>query len=402
MTQKEIEKVQSAIARYLERQDKEMEAELNKLLLSVAKRAVTMNYFDRETYAAGIKAIIDKYSGKGAEAVQKLNDKVLDDAIKSSGLRETIDVQKIKKTLQGNTFKETRYVLDPKTGKIKQITSDKLAEFTSRFNLSGATRPMQVWSIGDIIDKAAQEKEAQILGVVREGLATGVDVKQITKDLEEHINGTFVRGSWGPGLQKPPKKYTDIYDGLIADRISPQQAGKLAREQYYNETGKRLTEQNNSYIKRLSGAGRDYRAIRITRTEMWTEYNNSQAETARNNPAVDDGKAEIVLEKGRDSWHCHCDDYAKEVRGGKYLGADGIFYDDKEHTKPVLYEGEPIGTPPYHPSCMCTIRPKFLSIDEFDAKMKKLLDSGAYDGEMKTGTDGVDIGGNPLSKLTNQ
>jgi hypothetical protein len=140
--------------------------------------------------------------------------------------------------------------------------------------LSGETRPQHVWQIGDICQFNAYEKEKEIMGIVRQGIADGMDAADILKDLENHINGKPVKGRWGK--LRPDNEFDALVDKLIAEEgYSPKGARSMAGK-YYKEHGLERLPGSREYYARFGAEGRDYRSIRLLRTEQAATLSNRQ------------------------------------------------------------------------------------------------------------------------------
>ncbi|MDR2095732.1 MAG: hypothetical protein LBP76_09485 [Treponema sp.] len=371
MTKETWRALQVQLSRYNEAVMKAGEAELKKLLEAHAKKAVTAYDFDAATYAREMERIIKQSSALPAAKAQAIADKAINDAMIKAGVRSEVDREILKKKIYAAAHMDIhlgKYMTKP-DGNIVYVPPDKELEFVSKYHLSGEDRPAQVWQLGDVCKAAALEKERQIMGIVRQGVADGIDPKTIAHDLEAHIKGGPVMGRWGK--LKPDEKWEEIVAGFEADGYSPKGA-RVKAGQYYKEQGWERAPGSREYYARFGSEGVDYRAARLLRTEQAAALSNRQKAIALNNPAVDRNKVEIVLEQHRDAWHCHCREIADKTKGGKVLGDDGYLHE--ENGDIVMVEGERVGLPPYHPNCQCQCRPVLLSEEEFAAKILADLD----------------------------
>jgi len=256
------------------------------------------------------------------------------------------------------------YHRDPQTGKIVWDDLPLEYQFRKRADLSE-----QVW-------KAVEEQEQMVFDVIRGGRAAGRNVKEVCGDLETfisyHDGGDRVVGRWGkmfPNTEEGRREawrreYLTAHGGLqpgsdAAKALLRQPDAQAWVKQKMDETTKRgtprLPSAVRSYATRLGKAGLDHRAIRIARTEMGNFLSDEQKEIARNSD-ICSGLVDWVMERGRDSWSCRCEELAK---GGPY-----------EVDNMVDKDGNPIDCP-LHPNCCCELRPRLKTDEEILAALRE-------------------------------
>jgi len=256
------------------------------------------------------------------------------------------------------------YHRDPQTGKIVWDDLPLEYQFRKRADLSS-----QVW-------KAVEEQEKAVFDVIRGGRAAGRNVKQISSDLETYINykdgGERVVGRWMgmfPNTEAGRKEawareYLKDHGGLqpgsdAARALLRQPDAQDWVRQKMAETTKRgtprLPDAVRQYATRLGKAGLDYRAIRIARTEMGNFLSDEQKEIARNSD-ISSGLVDWVMDRGRDSWSCRCEELAL----GSPYDVDNM----------VDKDGNPIDCP-LHPNCMCQLVPRLKTDEEILASLRE-------------------------------
>ncbi|GHU09755.1 hypothetical protein FACS1894151_08170 [Spirochaetia bacterium] len=371
MTQEAWRHLQVQLSRYSETITKIGEDRLRRLLEEHAKKAVASYNFDAAGYAKEMERIITQVSELPAAKAQAIADRALEDAMIKAGVKGEAEREMLKKKLYAESGSEVpvgKYMSKP-DGTVVFVPPERELEFISKYDLSGIKRPLQVWKIGDLCQKAAYDKQQEIMGIVRQGVADGIDAKDIARDLEAHINGKIIKGRWGH--LKPDKEFDALVDKLIAEEgYTPAGARSMAGK-IYKENGWERASGSREYYARFGAAGIDYRAARLLRSEQSAALNNRQKEIALNNPAVDNRKVEIVLEQNRDAWNCFCEEFARASKGGKILGDDGYLHEDNGNIVVAAgnASGEKVGIPPYHPNCFCDCRPVLLSEEAFQKKI---------------------------------
>ncbi|AEF82082.1 hypothetical protein [Leadbettera azotonutricia] len=381
MTKAEWADLQEKLQRYSEQVTRAGEVELRKLLEKHAEMAVRSYNFDVKNYALELEKIINQCASLPAQKAQAIADRAIEEAMTRAGIRGEVDKETLTRKLYATAEKEYeipkgQYRSRP-DGTVVYVPAEKTLEFLSKYHLSGDTRPQHVWKIGDICQANAYEKEKEIMGIVRTGIADGVDAADILKDLDAHINGKPVKGRWGK--LRPDSEFDALVDKLIAEEgYSPQGARSMAGKIYKQNGWERLPG-SKEYYARFGAEGRDWRSIRLLRTEQAVTLSNRQKEIALNNPAVDNKKVVLKLEGGRDAWACACSAFCRASGKGKILGDDGFLHnedgsivtvsaDDDEDGK---YVGESVSIPPWHPNCSCSVSPVLLSEEEFQDKILK-------------------------------
>jgi hypothetical protein len=164
------------------------------------------------------------------------------------------------------------------------------------------------YSLSDSIWKALDRYQAQILAIVQGGINQTRDGVAIAGDLESFLTGgpEAVLGRWG--------------------NLLPGAA---------------------EYVARLGTAGVDYRTMRLVRSEMYADLQETATWMSEINPASS-GEVDWLLQEGRVEWPCDCAD----------LAAGGPYKTDEVPAYP-------------HPNCMCTVQTRLMDHDDF---LKDLVD----------------------------
>ena len=278
------------------------------------------------------------------------------------------------------------YYRDPQTGKVIWTDLPLEYQFRKRSDLSS-----QVW-------KAVEDQEQMIFDVIRGGIAAGRDVKHIAGDLEQFINypngGERVVGRWKgmfpdteAGRKEALKRqfFEERYPGI---QYGSDDMKKILDQEGVKEQWKSYVQHRSSsafgkhylppsvkqYASRLGKAGLDYRAIRITRTELTAMLADEQLAIAEDS-GICTGEMDFVMERGRDHHSCNCE---------KYASMNPWKVDDPE--RPEI---------PVHPSCCCQWVPRLKTDEEIlaDYMGKGLaVDMEAFEGsdEQKAILDAID------------
>jgi hypothetical protein len=228
-----------------------------------------------------------------------------------------------------------RYAFNPDTGKnewVQEISFDY--EFKQRFSLSRS-----VWDI-------SKHTEADILSVVWEGRANGEDGVSIARRLQSCLkggDGKIMQGRWGK-LRPDSQRRAEWLKALKESGFNPR--SKEAQALLKSLEGER-PDAVRAYYRRVGAGGLDYRAIRKTRSEIYSNMQEAVVEADEMNPATT-GMFEWVLQQGRENWNCNCPDLAR----------DGPYTKDNVPGYP-------------HPNCDCMVLPLLKDHEEF---MQQLLD----------------------------
>jgi hypothetical protein len=197
------------------------------------------------------------------------------------------------------------------------INNRLIAATVNRTYANGYTYSERVWGqfdangnpigvFGDWINR--------IKNVVNIGIAQGIDPVQIARDTEKFLTS----------------------EGGIREKIE----GRWGK----------LVPGTDEYIRRIGQAPIDYRAMRLVRSELYSSLQTASIEFGRSNPGST-GMYNWILQQGRESWPCDCEDLAK---GSPYKEED---------------------IPEYpHPLCFCSIEPQIMNMDEFTQMMKDYKD----------------------------
>lgn len=166
----------------------------------------------------------------------------------------------------------------------------------------GVITNRQRYSLSESIWKALDRYQAQILAIVQGGISQTRDGADIAGDLESFLTGgpEAVLGRWG--------------------NLLPGTA---------------------EYVARLGSAGVDYRTMRLVRSEMYADLQETASWMTEVNPASM-GEADWILQEGRVDWPCDCAD----------LAAAGPYKADEIPEYP-------------HPNCMCTVQTRLMDHDAF-------------------------------------
>jgi hypothetical protein len=328
----------------------EAERELKKAIAFAAKSALETGEVDHEKLVSDMITVYEKYRYMAADKATDIAEKYLSDCYEQAGFSPVRNSAALKKNA-GEWGKQTSaegimwgWYKTP-DGQTVFVPAERRLEFLRKYHLSDSTSPMQVW---DILSENAAEMEERIFAVLEGGRAMGRDAKDIGKDLEAFINykdgGERVVGRWmsmvspykADGTRDEKKiqqgwerayieklnEGKDVLDGDWIQYPSPEakrilgepQAKTWIQQKSIGSHGRTLLPPGaRAYTNRFGKAGLDYRAIRIIRTESAVNFNERQDRLAETNPAST-GKIMRKLDEHRDSWHCLCQEAAKECR----------------------------------------------------------------------------------------
>ena len=316
MTKREYELQYKELRRQLSVLTLEQQKELRKVYLKAASgaRNTVKEFLSRGYSKKGLTALQWRSLEAELRGYAKLIGDAVDKATKSAIHQGVQKIKVIERDYIREAAKDIGLKITPEIFDSIYISVDQrlMLSLVTTMYQDGKTYSERIWGETDMYGAAIGVSGDWIRNMkllIGAGLAQGRDAVEIGQDLTRYtVDGVGTIGRWG-----------------------------------------KLEPGTKEFVQRM-GAGVDYRALRLVRTEMYAAMQKAGELAAKNNPACD-GYVDWVLQAVRENWKCLCPSIAA---AGPYK----------------------IGNVPAmpHPNCGCITRPRLKDMKEFRAEIARYRD----------------------------